>query len=352
MPDQRPQSKPTIQRLTLVTDAWQPQVNGVVTTLTQLVTHLRNQHIEVDVVEPNDYQHLPLPTYPEIPLVWRSKGLENRILSFQPHAIHIATEGALGWKARRIAMKHRLPFTSAYHTKYPEYIHARFPIPKKWIYAILRRFHGHAKRTLAPAPSVLNELKSQGFPKAVLMSRGVDTNIFNPQARTDLGYKTPIYLYVGRIAPEKNIRSFLELNLNGQKVVVGKGPDLAVLEKNYPDVDFVGPKSGRELASYFASADVFVFPSLTDTFGVVNLEAIACGTPVAAFPVTGPKDIVTPGVNGYLNADLAMAIQQALELKTHPKKIAESIPTYTWQGATKQFLSHLAVIDPICFKKD
>lgn len=350
MPDHRLKKIPAIQRITLVTDAWKPQVNGVVTTLSQLVSHLRKQQIEVDVVEPNDYQHLPLPTYPEIPLVWRSKGLENRIISFQPQAIHIATEGALGWKARHIARKYQLPFTTAYHTKYPEYIRQRFPIPTQWTYAVLRQFHHKAERTLVPAPSVLTELKSQGFPKAVLMSRGVDTNLFNPQAKIDLGYKSPIYLYVGRIAPEKNLRSFLDLNLDGQKVVVGKGPDLAVLKKSYPDVAFVGPKSGPALTSYYASADVFVFPSLTDTFGVVNLEAIACGTPVAAFPVTGPKDIITPGVNGYLNENLATAIQQALELKKQPDKIANSIPDYTWQGATEQFLSHLAFIDPERFK--
>lgn len=346
-----PDRQPPIQRITLVTDAWKPQVNGVVTTLSQLVSHLRSRHIKVDVIEPNDYQHLPLPTYPEIPLVWRSKGLEKRILQFQPQAIHIATEGALGWKARRVAIKHNLPFTTAYHTKYPEYIHARFPIPQKWIYALLRRFHRKATRTLVPAPSILNELKAQDFPDVVLMSRGVDTDIFNPQAATDLGFKKPIYLYVGRIAPEKNLRSFLNLNLVGQKVVVGKGPDLSLLEQAYPDVAFVGPKSGRELASYYASADVFVFPSLTDTFGVVNLEAIACGTPVAAFPVTGPKDIVIQGINGILDKDLNRAIEQALTLKKQPEKITQSIPEYTWQGATRQFLSHLAFIDSACFKQ-
>lgn len=350
MSDVNPLTQPAIQRITLVTDAWKPQVNGVVTTLSQLVAQLSHQGIEVDVIQPNDYQHLPMPTYPEIPLVWRSKGLENRILDFQPNAIHIATEGALGWKSRHIALKHKLPYTSAYHTKYPEYIHARFPIPQKWIYALLRRFHRKAERTLVPAPSILNELKAQGFPNVVLMSRGVDTDIFNPQAATDLDFQTPIFLYVGRIAPEKNIRSFLELPLQGQKVVVGKGPDLTVLQQAYPEVAFVGPKYGQALARYYASADVFVFPSLTDTFGVVNLEAIACGTPVAAFPVTGPKDIVSQGINGSLDKDLNRAIEQALVLKKHPEKIAQSIPEYTWQGATQQFIKHLAIIDQTLFK--
>jgi len=329
-----------------VTDAWKPQVNGVVTTLSQLVKHLKGLEIDVDVIEPNDYQHIPLPTYAEIPLVLRSKGLEKRILQFEPHAIHIATEGGLGWKARRIALKHKLPFTTAYHTKYPEYIHERFPIPKSWIYAILRQFHHPAKNTFVPAPSILKELKQQGFANTVLMSRGVDTEHLNPQAAIDLGFKKPIYLYVGRIAPEKNIRQFLDLTLPGQKVVVGKGPDLSKLQQRYPEVVFAGPKYGQELAHYYASADVFVFPSLTDTFGVVNLEAIACGTPVAAFPVTGPKDIIKNGINGILHKDLRFAIEQALTLKKHPEKIAHSIPEYTWQGATQQFLNHLAWIEP------
>lgn len=334
-----------IQRITLVTDAWKPQVNGVVTTLSQLVSHLRKKQIEIDVIKPNDYPHFPMPTYPEIPWVWKSKGLEDRILKFRPDAIHSATEGALGWKARRIALKHKLPYTSAYHTKYPEYIHARFPIPKKWIYALLRRFHGSAERTLVPAPSILNELKAQGFTKVSLMSRGVDTELLNPQAATDLGFQSPLFLYVGRIAPEKNLRSFLDLSLPGQKIVVGKGPDLKSLQQAYPDVAFVGAKQGRELASYYASADVFVFPSLTDTFGIVNLEAIACGTPVAAFPVTGPQDIISQGINGVLNEDLSLAIEQALILKKNPEKIAHSIPEYTWQAAAEQFLNHLTKIN-------
>lgn len=345
MPENHPDTTPIIQRLTLVTDAWKPQVNGVVTTLSQLVDYLTEQGIEVDVIQPNDYPHIPMPTYPEIPLVWRSKGLESRILNFRPNAIHIATEGALGWQARRIAVKHQLPFTSAYHTKYPEYIHARFPIPESWIYALLRRFHRKSERTLVPAPSILQELTAKQFPNVVLMSRGVDTEIFNPDAAIDLGYQKPIFLYVGRIAPEKNMQAFLDLTLHGQKIVVGKGPDLEVLQQDYPEVAFVGPKYGKELASYYASADVFVFPSLTDTFGVVNLEAIACGTPVAAFPVTGPKDIITEGVNGILHTDLKHAVEQAIALKKDSEAIANSIPEYTWQGAAQQFIEHLAIID-------
>lgn len=332
-----------IQRLTLVSDAWRPQVNGVVTTLTQLVQQLQKAGIEVDVIHPNDYTTIPLPTYPEIPFVWRADGLEKRITDFNPDAIHIATEGALGWKARRIALKHRLPFTTAYHTKYPEYIHKRFPIPTRWVYHILKRFHRPAYNTFVPAPSILTELKTKEFPHLVLMTRGVDTKLFNPNRAHNQKQQTPCYLYVGRVAPEKNITAFLDLQLSGKKVVVGKGPDLENLKAAYPDVDFVGPKAGIELAEYYANASVFVFPSLTDTFGVVNLEAIASGTPVAAFPVTGPKDIITQGVNGILDHDLKTAIEKASLLKA-PHSIANSIPDYTWQAAAQQFLNHLAII--------
>ncbi|MGC9386428.1 MAG: glycosyltransferase family 4 protein [Hydrogenovibrio sp.] len=334
-----------IQRLSLVTDAWHPQVNGVVTTLSQLVDQLQRQQIEVDVIHPNDYQSVPLPTYPEIPLVWRAKGLRKRLLDFKPNAIHIATEGLLGWKARRIALQHRLPFTTAYHTKYPEYIHERFPIPQRWIYALMRRFHRPAHHTFVPGESILQELQLQNFQHLVLMTRGVNTDIFHPNAATQSdASKPPVYLYVGRIAPEKNLSAFLDLNLPGHKVVVGKGPDLAKLQEAYPEVEFTGPKYDHELAAYYADAKVFVFPSRTDTFGVVNLEAIACGTPVAAFPVTGPKDIITPGLNGILSEDLQAAILEAAKLKPHAQQIAASIPQYTWEGAAQQFIQHLAYI--------
>lgn len=329
-----------INRLTLVTDAWQPQVNGVVTTLNNIVNESRKRGIVVDVIHPNDYPNFPLPTYPEIRLVRKAKGLEKRLLEFKPDAIHIATEGTLGWKVRQIALKHQLPFTSGYHTKYPEYIHKRFPfIPANWIYNILRRFHNASKRTLVPAQSILDELHTKGFNDLALMSRGVDTDTFHPGQKADLGFTKPIYLYVGRVAPEKNLETFLDLELPGTKIIVGKGPDLNKLITAYPSVQFVGAKYGEELARYYASADVFVFPSLTDTFGVVNIEAIASGTPVAAYPVTGPKDIIKPGLNGYLDEDLQTAINQALNIDRKP--IAKSIPEFTWQGATTQFLANL-----------
>lgn len=337
----------TIKRLTLVTDAWFPQVNGVVTTLSNLVKELTNRGIVVDVIQPNDYASIPLPTYHEIRCVWRPKdfnnrNLKNRILEFKPDAIHIATEGSLGWFARHIAMKHGLPFTSGYHTRYPEYIRARYPIPMKLTYTILRHFHQAAERTLVPADSIMQDLKSRGFNHLHLMSRGVDTQIFNPQQKQFLDYPKPILLYVGRIAPEKSIEDFLNLDYPGSKLVIGDGPQRHELQAKYPQAIFLGVKKAHELARYYASADAFVFPSKTDTFGVVNIEAIACGTPVAAYPVTGPKDIVTEGLNGSTNECLKTAIVQALSLPTEP--IAKSIPQYTWQHAAQQFIKILAPI--------
>ena len=332
----------SIRRITLVTDAWSPQINGVVTTLTQLVNHLRENGIDVDVIQPSDYPHFPMPTYPEIPVVWRAKGLKQRILDFKPDAIHIATEGALGIRARRIAIRQNWPFTTAYHTKYPEYLAKRFPIPQSWVYAWLRRFHRKATRTFAPAQAIIDELYKHGFEHLVMMSRGVDQTIFNPQQRIKLPYPKPILLYVGRIAVEKNIDAFLQLDIPGTKLLVGEGPAHAELEKRYPDAIFVGAKKGKELAQFYASADVMVFPSLTDTFGLVNIEAMACGTPVAAFPVTGPIDIIQPSINGEMDDNLTLAIEHALKIDRN--QIAPSVSDYDWNQVSQQFLDNLARI--------
>lgn len=331
-----------IQRISLVTDAWHPQVNGVVTTLSHLVQELTTMGITVDVIHPYDYDHIAMPSYPEIPVVWRAKGLKERIKAFKPDAIHIATEGGLGWRVRKIALSQGYPFTSAYHTKYPEYLAKRLPIPASWIYKLLQAFHRPASRTFVPAEAIYNELTRRGFDHLAVMSRGVDKAVFNPEQAVDLPYPSPIYLYVGRIAVEKNIEAFLQLNLIGTPLIVGDGPARAKLEKHYPHAVFVGAKHGKELAQYYASADVMVFPSLTDTFGLVNIEAMACGTPVAAFPVTGPLDIITPGVNGALDPDLADAIEQALRLD--PTPIAPSVADYDWGRVAETFLSQLAMI--------
>ena len=332
-----------IKRLTLITDAWAPQVNGVVTTLTNLIKELKNQGVKVDIIQPSEYKSFPLPTYHEIRCVWKPKGLNNRILDFKPDAIHIATEGSLGWFARHIALKNKLPFTTSYHTRYPEYIRARMPIPLGLTYRVLRYFHRPAQKTLVPGLSILQDLQAKGFNHLTLMSRGVNTELFNPQQHRELDYPKPIMLYVGRIAPEKNIEAFLSLEIPGSKLIIGEGPERENLTKRYPQSHFLGAKSGKTLAEFYASADVFVFPSKTDTFGVVNIESIACGTPVAAYPVTGPKDIITEGLNGSVNDDLKKAVETALSL---PKQnIHLSIPQFNWPHASQQFLQNLSPIN-------
>ena len=334
-----------IKRLTLVTDAWHPQVNGVVTTLSTLVKHLTEIGIAVDVIQPNDYPNVPLPSYPEIRLAVKTADLHQRIRDFKPDALHIATEGTLGWKARRFALKNDWPFTSSYHTQYPEYVRARWPIPLKLSYAILKRFHSAASRTFVPSQSMQQLLQQAEFKNLVMMTRGVDEQVFNPARKKELAYARPIMLYVGRVAPEKNIEAFLDLDLPGTKLIVGDGPQKTDLQNRYPEVVFAGIQKGAELAEFYASADVFVFPSKTDTFGVVNIEAISCGTPVAAYPVTGPKDIITEGTNGALDEDLEQAILSALKLSTNPEQISASIPEYSWQTAAQQFLQNLAPIE-------
>lgn len=331
-----------IKKLVIVSDAWLPQVNGVVTTLRQLVTHLQKMAIDVEVIHPYDYPHFGLPTYREIPIVWRAKTLEQRILDFDPDALHIATEGSLGWRARHLATKHQLPFTTAYHTKYPEYVRKRFPIPADWTYRLLAKFHYPSERTFVPAQAMLTELIAKGFNNLIMMSRGVDRDIFNPSQAIDLPFPKPILLYVGRIAVEKNLDAFLQLPIAGSKLLIGDGPAKSSLQKHYTNAHFLGVKTGQELAQYYASVDVMVFPSLTDTFGLVNIEAMACGTPVAAFPVTGPIDIITQGVNGALSDDLEDAVEQALELER--EYIAPSVAHYDWQDVAQQFLDNLAPI--------
>ncbi|WFE68411.1 glycosyltransferase family 1 protein [Thiomicrospira sp. R3] len=333
-----------IKRLTLVTDAWQPQVNGVVTTLFQLVQHLQKTGIEVDVMHPYDYHFFGLPTYREIPIVWQAKNLEQRIEQFQPDALHIATEGSLGWRARRWAIKNKVAFTTAYHTKYPEYLRQRFPIPAKWTYQLLAHFHQAAQRTFVPAQAILTELTVRGFNNLVMMSRGVDQTVFNPTQAIELPYPKPILLYVGRIAVEKNLEAFLNLPIAGTKLLIGDGPAKLHLQKRYTHAHFIGVKTGQELAQYYASSDVMVFPSLTDTFGLVNIEAMACGTPVAAFPVTGPIDIITHGLNGALSEDLEDAVEEALGLDRDG--IAPSVAHYDWSEVSHAFLNHLAFIAP------
>jgi glycosyltransferase involved in cell wall biosynthesis len=331
-------------RIAIITDAWRPQVNGVVTTLEQTSQELRKLGHDVQLLTPQSFNTLPCPTYPSIRLaVLPSRGVSRILNEYQPDAIHIATEGPLGQAGRRWCLKNHFPFTSSYHTQFPEYIRLRAPIPTRWTYAWLRRFHGAAELTMTPTESQRHVLLQQGFRNVVIWSRGVDTELFKPYERDLLMLPRPVSMYMGRVAVEKNIEAFLCLDLPGTKVVVGDGPDLEVLKRRYPQVVFSGVKRGGVLARHLASADVFVFPSLTDTFGIVMLEAMAAGLPIAAFPVTGPQDVVEQGVTGCLHVDLKQAILQALQLDG--QACIDYARKQSWQRCSAAFLSYLKPVN-------
>jgi glycosyltransferase involved in cell wall biosynthesis len=327
-------------KVLIVTDAWRPQVNGVVRTLTTTKLEMEKMGHEVDLLSPLEFRTFPCPTYPEIRLSWLpGKAVEKRIREFAPHALHIATEGPLGIAARRYALRHNLPFTTAYHTRFPEYVQARFNIPLSWTYRFLRWFHGPSGAVMAPTPKVKSDLEAWGFTNAVLWTRGVDLDVFKLQEANKLDTKPPIFLYVGRVAVEKNVEAFLQLDLPGSKWVAGDGPAMASLKAKYPDVNYLGVLNQQELAEVYASADVFVFPSKTDTFGLVLLEAMACGLPVAAYPVTGPIDVLGDSDAGVMHEDLREACLAALKIdrldaRAHAEK-------FSWRAATEQFVSHL-----------
>ena len=331
------------QRIVIVTDAWQPQTNGVVRTLNTTRATLLSQGHDVHVIEPGQFHNFPCPTYPEIRLSWRpAKRIAAQLHSLQPDAVHIATEGPLGMAARRWCIQQRWPYTTSYHTQFPEYVRARFPLPLRWSYAWLRRFHGRAARTMVATPSMQAQLESHGFRNIVRWSRGVDVQLFRPRDEPVLKYPRPVFAYVGRVAVEKNIEDFLKLKLPGTKVVIGDGPEREALRTRYPDVVFAGYKFGEALAALVASCDVMVFPSRTDTFGLVLIEAMACGVPVAAYPVTGPVDVVKQGVTGVLSEDLQNAAIAALNMDRAVCR--EHALNYTWERATQQFFCNLAPI--------
>lgn len=322
----------------VVTDAWRPQLNGVVHTLEELARSMADEGIEVIFLTPEKFATVPLPSYPEIRLALTSKRqVLAEIEAIAPDYIHIATEGPLGMAARRACLQRRLPFTTAYHTRFPEFISARLPIPESWSYWWLRRFHNSGQGMMVATKSLGAEMAARGFTRIKRWSRGVDTKQFDPAKRRDLGLPRPIFLNVGRVAVEKNLPAFLALDLPGSKVVVGDGPDLAMLRQRYPHVHFLGRKTGEDLASIYASADVFVFPSRTDTFGNVMLEALASGVPVAAFPVTAPRDVL--GEAGALSEDLRQAALAALDI---PKETALTrAATYSWRACALEFLGNL-----------
>lgn len=328
-------------KLAILTDAWQPQVNGVVTTLMRTRDFLRALGHDVLVIGPDQFATVPCPTYPEIRLaLMPGRALTDLLNDFEPEAIHVATEGPLGHAGRRYCIRRKLPFTTSYHTQFPQYLRKRLPIPEAWTYALLRRHHSAALRTLVASEHQRRDLITNNFRNVHIWSRGVDTELFRPCGREHLHLPRPIWLYAGRVAVEKNLEAFLGTELGGSKVVVGGGPDLARLRLKYPGTHFVGYKFGQELAQHMSSADVFVFPSRTDTFGLVMLEAMACGTPVAAYPVTGPIDVVREGINGCLDDDLASAAERALQVARDSCRDASL--AYTWERATGQFLAQLA----------
>jgi len=328
-------------KIAIVTDAWFPQTNGVVKTLATTTDRLRQLGHDVCVIEPGQFRTFPCPTYPEIRLAWLPyRPLDRLLREFVPDAVHIATEGTLGAAARKWCLRHRMGFTTSYHTQFPEYVRARAPIPLSLSYAHLRRFHSAAVRTMAATPSLQRQLEARGFRNIVRWTRGVEVELFKPSDKRHLSYPRPIAIYVGRVAVEKNIEAFLRFEWPGTKVVVGDGPARKALEAQYPKTKFAGYRYGEELASHIAAADVFVFPSRTDTFGLVLLEAMACGVPVAAYPVTGPVDVVQSGVTGVLDEDLRTAALAAL--RVDPERCRAYALEHTWEAATQQFLNNLA----------
>jgi glycosyltransferase involved in cell wall biosynthesis len=328
----------------VATDAWRPQVNGVVRTLEAIGRHAPALGAQISFLTPEGLPSLPLPGYAEIRLALISaRRIARQIEALQPDAIHIATEGTIGHAVRRYCLRHGRPFTTSFHTRYPEYVAARLPIPQAWTWSWLRRFHGPASAVLAATPALSAELAARGFPQVALWPRGVDIALFEPRPGADLGLPRPVFLSVGRLAVEKNIAAFLSLDLPGSKVVVGDGPARDELARRFPDAVFLGAKTGRELAAIYAAADVFVFPSRTDTFGLVLLEALASGVPVAGFPVSGPRDVIGDQPVGVLDEDLRAACLGALALSRD--RCREFARGLGWEASARQFLATVARVN-------
>ena len=357
-------------RILIATDAWAPQVNGVVQTLSQVVAQLTACGHEVRVIHPGLFKTIPCPTYPEIRLaLWPFTRLRNELDRFKPQAVHIVTEGPIGLAMRLLARGSKLPFTTAYHTQFPEYVKARSGIPIRFTAALLRWFHKPSRAVMVPTLSVINTLQSRGLTNCVLWQRGVDLKRFNPEqsaASKHMSYsprdlaqddtqqvellhrlnkcsvEKPVFLYAGRVAVEKNLEAFLGLELPGEKWIAGDGPARKALEKQFPEAKWFGMLNHAALSELYKRADVFVFPSLTDTFGLVLLEAMASGCPVAAFPVNGPLDVVGKSGAGVLDWDLKTAAMAALRIERDlPLKHAS---TFTWENCAEQFQGYLAPI--------
>ncbi len=328
-------------RILIVSDAWFPQVNGVVRALSTVRDRLQAQGHETCVIGPDRFRTLPCPTYPEIRLsLTRPRRVGDMIADFRPDAVHIATEGPLGWCARHWLGRRGLPFTTSFHTMFPAYLKLRAGIPERWCFALIRRFHQAGVHVMCSTGSLEGLLARHGIRRTVRWIRGVDEARFRPAEPARLGLPRPILAYVGRLAVEKNLEAFLDLETPGSKVLVGDGPARANLESRYPQAHFLGERHGEELVAHYCAADVLVFPSRTDTLGLVMLEAMACGTPVAAFPTQGPLDVVADSGAGVLDDNLGKAIQAALEIA--PEACLARARQFSWDVSAQQFLGHLA----------
>ena len=337
-------------RILIATDAWHPQINGVVRTLQSLAAAARTLGAEIEFLTPEGFPSFPLPTYRSIRCALPNpREIARRIEQAAPDALHIATEGPIGHMVRCYCLNRRLPFSSSYMTRFPEYISTRLPIPASWSYAVLRRFHAAAAVTMISTSSLMQELSNRGFKNLRIWARGVDTDLFRPdRAAAALDLPRPIFASVGRIAVEKNLAAFLALDLPGSKVVIGDGPQAAELRRRFPNAYFFGPMVGITLAAYLAAADVFVFPSRTDTFGVVQLEALASGVPVAAYPVPGPKDVIGSNPIGALDDNLGAACLRALTISRDACRAFAL--THSWESSTRQFISHCQRCTPVAVK--
>jgi glycosyltransferase involved in cell wall biosynthesis len=327
----------------LVSDAWPPQVNGVVRTLQRLKAECEALGHEVEVVAPDRFRTVPCPTYPEIRLALRpGRSIAERLDRFRPERIHLATEGPLGIAARRHCLRRGLPFTTSYHTRFPEYLSARFPLPLAAGYAWMRWFHRPSAGVMVATETIRRDLEARGFANLRDWSRGVDAELFRPDREPALCLPRPVWLYVGRVAVEKNLEAFLGLALEGSKLVVGDGPQLPELKRRHPEVHFAGARHGEDLARHYAAGDVFVFPSRTDTFGLVLLEALASGLPVAAFPVPGPIDVIGSSGCGVLDEDLESAARRALAI---PRERCRAYALrFSWRRCAEQFLANLCPV--------
>jgi glycosyltransferase involved in cell wall biosynthesis len=326
-------------RILVATDAWHPQVNGVVRTLTMMAGAAKALGCDVSFLTPQPFRTFAMPSYRDLRIALPGAAKIARLIAeARPDSIHIATEGPIGFAVRRYCRKRGLPFTTSFHTRFPEYISARLPIPESWSWSALRWFHGASQAVMAATPALASELRGCGFRNVVLWPRGVDAQLFRPRA-VDLGLPRPIFLSVGRVAVEKNLEAFLDLDLPGTKVVVGDGPARAALQRKYPQAIFLGALHGERLAEAYAAADVFVFPSKTDTFGLVLLEALASGVPVAAFPVTGPRDVIGGAKVGVLSEDLRLACLAALKLS--PQDCRQFAASQGWEASARAFINNI-----------